>query len=348
MAGVGVLSAVATVAVFAGSCTTTPPLVRPTTHAAPLTGTILAVGGESRSIVRYALPSEAATMIDSPIGDEAANRGTFEGMSGSGGSAAFVAVNGSSAGTWVVPPDGSGPASVDEPLRVDTPREPVIAIGDARAAVATCTGVWTTPLRRAAGWMRVGKGCWVAVGPGGQVAFSPDGDAVVSLRPGRELPRKLFRLNELRGELGTGSATPVLVGNAAWNAHDGMAFSIRAGDQLGVFVRTPNGETVRALQEPYSNTFRAPRVAWRPGGGLLAIADDVGPGGSVLRVFEPSTGALRAAALDPLGFSGMEWSPDGRAIAILTGSSALLVVDPNGEWISRVKTDWKGLLAWTS
>jgi hypothetical protein len=348
MARVGVLPAIVTMAVFTGACTTTPLTAPPTSRAVPLTGTILAVGGEPRSIVRYVLPSEAATTIDSPIGDEAANRGTFEGMSGRDGSAAFVAVNGGSARTWLVPPDGSGPVSADEPLPVGTSREPVIAIGDARAAVATCAGVWTTPLRRPAGWVSVGKSCWVAVGPGGEVAFSPDGDAVVSIARGRGLPRQLFLLNGLRSELGAGSATPVLVGDAAWSAHDGMAFSVRAGDQLGVFVRRPNGGIVRALQEQYSNTFRTPRLAWRPGGGLLAIADDVGPGGSVLRMFDPSTGTLHAAALDPLGFSGMEWSPDGSAIAILTGSSALLVVDPNGEWISRVKTDWKGLLAWTS
>jgi hypothetical protein len=348
MARVGVLPAIVTMAVFAGACTTTPPNAPPTFRAAPLTGTILAVGGESKSIVRYVLPSEAATTIVSPLGDEAANRGTFDGISGGVGSATFVAVNGRSARTWVVPPGGTGTSSVAEPLHLGTSRETVLAIGDGRAAVATCAGVWTTPLQPRARWVRLGKGCWVAVGPGGEVAFSRDGDAVVSIAPGRGVPRQLFRLHDLRGVLGTTSASPVLVGNTAWTAHDGMAFSVRAGDQLAVFVRTPDGEIVPALQEQYSNTFRVPRLAWRPGGGLLAIADDVGPGGSVLRVFDPSTGTLRAAALDPLGFSGMEWAPDGSAIAILTGSSALLVVDPNGEWISRVKTDWKGLLAWTS
>jgi hypothetical protein len=348
MAKVGVLPAVVTMAVFAGSCTTTPPSAPPSSGAVPLTGTILAVGGGSRSIVRYALPSEAATTIDSPIGDEAANRGTFDGTSGTSGSATFVAVNGGSARTWVMPPDGTGPASVAQSLPVGTSREPVISIGDATAAVATCEGVWTTPLQHPGRWVRLGKGCWVAVGPGGEVAFSPDGDAVVSVVSGRGLPRQLFRVHDLRGELGTGFATPALLGGAAWSAHDGMAFSVRAGDQLAVFVWRPDGEIVPALQEQYSNTFRVPRLAWRPGGGLLAIADDVGPGGSVLRVFDPSTGTLRAVALDPLGFSGMEWSPDGSSIAILTGSSALLVIDPSGEWISRVKTDWKGLLAWTS
>jgi hypothetical protein len=348
MARVGVLPAIVATAVFTGACTTTPPTVPPTSRAVPLTGTILAVGGESKSIVRYALPSEAATTIVSPLSDEAANRGTFDGLSGGTGSATFVAVNGGSAGTWVVPPDGTGTASVAEPLPLGAAREPVLAIGDGGAAVATCTGVWTTPLQPPARWVRIGKGCWVAVGPGGEVAFSPDGDAVVSIAPGRGHPRQLFRLHDLRGLLGTASARPVLVGDTAWTARDGMAFSVRAGDQLAVLVRTPDGEIVPALQEHYSNTFRVPRLAWQPAGSLLAIADDVGPGGSVLRVFDPTTGTLRAAALDPLGFSGMEWSPDGSAIAILTGSSTLLVVKPNGEWISRVGTDWKGLLAWTS
>jgi WD40 repeat protein len=158
----------------------------------------------------------------------------------------------------------------------------------------------------------------------------------------------LFRLAALRSDLGSGSAAPVLVGGSAWSERDGLAFSVRAGDQLGVFVRTPEGTIVEALQEPYANTFRTPRLAWRPGGGTLAIADDVGPGGSVLRLFDPSADSLRTIALDPLGFAGMAWSPDGGTIAVLTGSSALLVVDPSGRWIVRVKTDWKGLIAWTS
>jgi hypothetical protein len=348
MARAGVLPAVVTVAVLAGSCTSTPPPVRPKPSTVPLVGTIVAVGGAPMSIVRYALPAETATTIDSPIGDEAANRGTFQGIPGPDGAAEFITVDAGKARVFELPAEVPGPTGIGDPLPVGPSSQPSLSIEDGKVAVATCSGVWTTPVRRSARWDRVGTGCWAVVGPAGELAFSPTGDSVVSLPVGGRRPRTLFRLDDLRGDLGTGSATPVLVGDAAWSAREGLAFSVRAGDQIAVFVRTPDGRILEASQERYANTFRAPRLAWEPGGGLLAIADDVGGGGSVLRVFDPSSGDLRAAALDPLGFSGLAWSPDGRAIAILTGSSALLMVDPNGEWISRVKTDWKGLLGWTS
>jgi hypothetical protein len=337
-----------TVALAAISCTSSSPPAGPTAGPLPLSGTIVAVGGASASIVRYVFPAERATTIDSPIGDEAANRGTFEGVAQGGGASAFVTLDGGQARAWRLTPDASGPSALEGALPAGTSSDSTLGIGQDRAAVATCDGVWTTSLRGHTGWERVGSGCWTAVGPSSDVALVSDG-AVIAPRPGGAGPsRTLFRLDDLRRPLASDAATPVLVGDAAWDEEDGLAFSARAGDQLGVFVLTPDGTLVKVLQERYSNTFRVPRLSWQPGGGMLAIADDVGPGGSVLRLFDPTTGELRAAALDPLGFTGMEWSPDGTAIAILTGSSALLVVDPTGRWIARVKTDWKGLLAWTS
>jgi hypothetical protein len=333
---------------LAGSCTSGPEAAprRSAPSPVPLAGTLLAVGGGTPSIVRYAFPGGTVARVPSPIDAEAANRGSFAGVATGDGDATLVATVGGDARAWTLAPGAEALAPAAGPLPLGHAEEPTLALEGATAAVATCAGVWSASIGTGGPWRRVGSGCWTAVGPNGEIAFSPDAERIVAAGADGRGPRTLVRLDGLRGSLGV-DATPDLIGNAAWDEGDGLAFTVRAGDQAAVFVRAPDGRTREVLQERYANTFRAPRLAWRPGGGLLAIADDVGPGGSVLRIFDPTSDELRAIALDPLGFSGLAWAPDGSSIALLTGSSALLVLDPDGRWLDRVATDWKGLVAWT-
>jgi len=331
-----------------GSCTSGPGVTsrRSGPSPVPLAGTLLAVGGGTPSIVRYAFPRGTVTRVPSPIDQEASNRGLFAGAAGTGGEATLVAAVAGHARAWTLAAGAEALAPAAGALPLAHAEEPTLALEGATAAVATCAGVWSTSIGGQGRWHRVGDGCWTAVGPDGEVAVAPGGDRIVALDPDGRGAQTLVRLDRLRGTLGV-DTVPELVGDGAWDGGDGLAFTVRAGDQIAVFVRSPDGRIREALQERYANTFRTPRLAWRPGGGLLAIADDVGPGGSVLRVFDPATAELRAIALDPLGFAGLAWAPDGGSIALLTGSSTLLVVRPDGRWLARVSTDWKGLVAWT-
>jgi hypothetical protein len=342
------LPAITVISMLAGSCTasTSPPAPRRVEIA--LTGEIVAVGSTPppSSIVEYRLPGAVATMMTSPIGEEAANRSAFAGIPIDGGSA-FVVADGGTARAYRIPAGGSDPAPIGPKLRIGSRIEPMLGIGPDAAVVSTCTGVWVMPLSGSKPWTRVGDGCWAALAPDARsVAYSPDG-RFVELQPiGEDTgPSRLFDLADLRPDLG-GTSRPRLVGAPAW-APQGLAFSVRAGDQLGIFVREPSGMIVEVLQERYSNTFRVPRLVWQPGGDALAISEDVGASRGVLRLFDPGTSELRVVALDAVGFAGLLWAPDGRTIAALTGTSALLLIDAEGHWLSRVKTDWKGLLAWT-
>ena len=87
-----------------------------------------------------------------------------------------------------------------------------------------------------------------------------------------------------------------------------------------------------------------PHVAWQPGGGLLAIADDVSPSGAVLRLFDPAPGKLSAIALATVGFAGTAWAPDGASVALVTGAGELVVVDLEGTWLLQRETEWRGVL----
>ena len=90
----------------------------------------------------------------------------------------------------------------------------------------------------------------------------------------------------------------------------GLAFFVRAGDQLGVFVRTDAGDMVEVLQERYTNVYRVPRLAWQP-----AAADprDLrrrrAETGAVLRVFDMSTGDLQALSMFPVGYAACSGRP---------------------------------------
>jgi hypothetical protein len=88
-------------------------------------------------------------------------------------------------------------------------------------------------------------------------------------------------------------------------------------------------------------------LAWQPNGTILAISDDVGSAGPILRTFDTVDGNLSAVGSDVIGFAGMAWSPRGDALAVLTSASALIVVRLDGTWLLRRETDWQRLLSWT-
>jgi hypothetical protein len=239
-------------------------------------------------------------------------------------------------------------APVGPPLPVTAGDEPLLSIGSHAAVVSDRRGVWILPLPGASRWLLAGTGTWAAVDATGlTVVYSSDGrHALVRKVHGDAGPKPLFDTAGLRRSLGPGATQPRLVGSPAWGPA-GLAFLVRAGDQLAVFIRDAGGRIDKVLQETYANQFRVPHVVWQPSGTLLAIADDVSPSGAVLRIFDPAASTLRAVSLAPLGFAGTAWAPDGRSIALLTGSGELVVVNLAGGWLLQRETDWRGLLAWS-
>jgi hypothetical protein len=327
------------------SCTAdAPPPQRP--GPPPLGGRLLSLTSDqaASSLIRYRPADASSVTVDVPIDPEAVNRATIAGVTTSDASL-FVAANSRALQAYSLPVGSGGIERVGPPLDVRADQLPSVQITEAGALVATCDDVRVLPLPAADAWRSVGPGCWAGLDPDGTgVALSPDGRHVVRrpLDGGGEQP--LFELSELSRSLAT-DARPRLVGAPAWGPQ-GLAFFVRAGDQLGVFVRDPSGRIVEVLQEVYTNVYRVPRLAWQPGGTVLAISDDVGPHQAVLRAFDSATGELRALSMFPVGYAGMEWSPDGGSLAVLTGTGALLVVDLEGNWLLRRETDWRELLGW--
>jgi hypothetical protein len=334
------------VGVLSVSCTTaTPPA--PSHAPAALPGTMLAVTSDqtASSIVRYGPADATSANLDSPIDPEAVNRSTIAGVATSTGSL-FVVANSRALQAFELPAGAAAAEPLGPSLRVRSDQEPTVQISEAGAVVATCREISVLPLPAADRWRSVGPGCWGALDPSGsRVAVGSAGGHVLlhTFDTGRT-PSLLFDLSDLSGTLDT-DAPVELVGAPAWGP-EGIAFFVRAGDQLGVFVRTDAGDMVEVLQERYTNVYRVPRLAWQPDGTMLAISDDVGPNPAVLRVFDMATGDLRALSMFPVGYSGIQWAPDGASIAVLTGTGALIVVDLNGTWLLRRETDWKQLLGW--
>jgi hypothetical protein len=333
------------IGVFVTACTGAAP--PPPSHAPPaLPGELLSVTSDqtASSLVRYRPADASSATIDSPIDPEAVNRSTVAGVSTADGSL-FVVANTRALQAYALPAGATQVEELGPALEVRADQVPSLAISGAGATVATCDDVRVLPLPAADRWRSLGPGCWAALDPSGEsVAVSPDGREVVRrpLDGGRDAP--LFELSDLAEPLGT-DVPARLVGVPSWGPQ-GLAFFVRAGDQLGVFVREDSGALVEILQERYTNVYRVPRLAWQPDGTVLAISDDVGPNTAVLRVFDTATGRLRALSMFPVGYAGMQWAPDGSSLAVLTGTGALLVVDLDGSWLLRRETAWRELLGW--
>jgi hypothetical protein len=322
--------------------TTAPP---PSPTPPPLPGDLLSITSDqsASSLVRYRPADASSETIASPIDPEAVNRSTLAGVSTADGSL-FVAANTRSLQVYSLPGGDTQVAELGPALGVRADQDPSIQVSEHGVVVATCDDVWFLPLPTDDRWSGLGPGCWAALSPDGtSVATSPDGRRVVQHSRNGPTPT-IFELSDLKESLGT-DAAPRLIGVPSWGPQ-GLAFFVRAGDQLGIFVREDSGDITEVLQERYTNVFRVPRLAWQPGGTMLAISDDVGPNTAVLRVFDMETGELRALSMFPVGYTGMQWAPDGASLAVLTGTGALLVVDLNGTWLLHREADWRGLLGW--
>jgi hypothetical protein len=328
------------------SCTSSAPTT--TRHAPPpLPGELLSVTTDqtASNLIRYRPADASSQTLDSPIDPEAVNRSTIAGVAAADGSL-FVTANSKALQAYALPAGADTAQPLGPSLDVRSKQDPAVQISPSGALVATCDDVQVLPLPAADRWISAGAGCWAALDPeGANVAIEAGGVVVQrSLDGGRDRP--LFALADLAGPLGT-RAPPRLVGAPSWGPQ-GLAFFVRAGDQLGVFVRTDAGDMVLVLQERYTNVYRVPRLAWQPDGTSLAISDDVGPFSAVLRTFNMKTGSLHALSLFSVGYSGMQWAPDGTSIAVLTGTGVLLVVDLGGDWLLRRETDWNELIGWSA
>lgn len=343
--------AIASLACLAGvlvmtACTSSAPPPPPPAPP-PLPGLLLSVSSDqtASSLIRYR-PADASTeTIESPIDPEAVNRGTIASVTTAEGSL-FVAANSRALQAFAIPAGASEVEELGPPLNVRADDEPVLEVSEAGVVVTTCDDARVLPLPEADRWIDIPPTCWAALDPAGpRVAFATAGGHVLLNRlDGEREPSLLFDLDDLRALLGT-DATPRLVGAPSWGPQ-GLAFFVRAGDQLAVFLRDETGRLVEVLQEEYANVYRVPRLAWQPGGTVLAISDDAGPNTAVLRVFDTKAGELRALSMFPVGYAGIQWAPDGTSLAVLTGTGVVLVVDLNGDWLLRRETAWKQLLGW--
>ncbi len=305
----------------------------------------MSAGPSDTSLVRYTLADGSAKTVAAPIDPEAVNRGTLTGAGAIHGELILTA-NGASTRLFRAGIGDAAATPVGPALAVRSRAASLLGIGARAAVVADCRGVWILPLPGARRWVRRGEGCWAALAPeGGAIVYSPDGHHVVQRSMSGGAAEPLFDVRALLRSFAT-SAAPMLVGVPAWGAA-GLAFMARAGDQFAVFVRNGNGTITEVLQETYANVFRVPRIAWEPGRNLLAIADDVSPSGAVLRVYDPATETLRALMLSPVGFAGIAWAPEGGAIATLSGTGQLVVVDLDGRWLVRRDSNWKRLIGWS-
>jgi hypothetical protein len=343
------LAVSAATSVIGAGCTGAPSSVQTTEAPVGLFGSIdsLVATSSASSIERMDLSSGEVFTVKAPVPVEAVNLGAVASWTGSGRSW-LVAAGEHDVQTYEVTP-GRSPVPVGPKLRFSG-SSPEIAIGSSGAVVATCRGVFTRSLTTTGDWVRAGEGCWAAVSDDGHsLAYSPDGRHLVigSFDGSNQGPTQTVDLERaLRPLLGGQASDLRLVGRPAWS-DAGLAFVVRARGQVAIFVRQPSGKIVKVLQEVDANTYREPRLAWQPNGTALAISDDVGPAGAVLRIFDTSDGSLRAVGADVIGFAGLLWSPDGEALAVLTSASALVVLALDGTWLLRRETDWKRLMSWT-
>jgi WD40 repeat protein len=284
--------------------------------------------------VREATVRSAGGDVRSPLASAAA-------VSGDGLTAVAVTARGTASAFRLTPGQSAAPVGPAYDGRAQADYRSLAVAGDL-VVVADCDAVVVLDTTGSSGWRPVGRGCWAAPSPdGADVVFSPDGIHVFERSLEATRARALFDIHGL--DLGTRDPARFF-GAPAWGP-DGIAFAVVAGTQAAVYLRSSDGSLVRLLQERLLKTVRPPILAWQPNGRLLAMMDDLGSGG-VLRTFDAASGTGRVVALDPLGFQGLAWSPDGSSLATLTSGHFLLVVGTDDVWRARVYATWDGVLGW--
>jgi catechol 2,3-dioxygenase-like lactoylglutathione lyase family enzyme len=304
----------------------------------------LGIEGTRANVTTLDLASGAAGSVRSSIPAELVN---FGAVAATRDAEWFVGAERHEAHVYHVAGDGSlKVVSPGLPLHGST--EPTVAIAPGAAAVATCRGVFGLAFPSSTRWARLGSGCWVALSDDGRsLAYSPDGHRLV-IRPfvGAHATSSIDLNTELAPLLGFRDPNLELVGQPAWGPQ-GLAFALQTKDQIAVVVRDPSGRMIEVLQENLANRFGEPLLAWQPNGTILAIGDDVGHAGPILRLFDTADRSHGAIGSDVIGFAGLAWSPSGDALSVLTAGSALIVMTPDGTWLLRRETDWRRLLSWS-
>jgi hypothetical protein len=178
---------------------------------------------------------------------------------------------------------------------------------------------------------------------------------------GGRAPEIIFDLDEVRGLRGAGVPRPrafemafgprgiaVSVGDSFEAPEHGAVIVLPMPDGPGGAPADPD---LVVLGEAYPST-----LAWQRGGRLLAFLACVncfagfGFGqderiGEV-HVYDAATGASRQVAAGDDTMTGLVWSPDGRALATLSGPNELLIVSARGRVIGRrpvqgLPWDWR-------
>ena len=106
---------------------------------------------------------------------------------------------------------------------------------------------------------------------------------------------------------------------------------------IAVVVRDPSGHVQTVVREIYVSKSRMPRFAWQPQGSLLAIADNVGPGGGVLRLFELvwHRDALADFTSQPGGWMG--------AVIVVACSAVIHEALHAWAWHTFARVPWRSL-----
>ena len=331
--------AVALIAFASAACTSSPSETPP--EPPDVAGAIFAVSTvETAPLVRFDMPSLELTPSGTVPSDPAASSAS---VAASGDIVVGLISRGGAARVFHVGRAGST-EQIGPTLRVASDERPSIVVVAGTAVVADCSAVRVLDIAQPSGWRRVGTGCSSGLSAdGASVVFSPDGRSVVSCVLPCERPREIVDADAIASTIPDAEPWRIF-GPIAWS-EVGVAFTAKSGERVGFFVADPNGQVETVAREEPQDRSSTPVLAWDPTGALLAIVDNLGTGGT-LRLFDPSTGAQRVIALDPLAFDGLAWSPDGTALGTITSADAFLVVGTDERWRLRVETTWSELLAW--
>jgi hypothetical protein len=339
---------VASTGLLLPACTGTASRLTPAAQEPAISGTILAVGTTpGKELIEYDLGTRTAEAVDAPTGlARASATGGFAAEPAGPGVANLLLVRASRGAVYRLQL-GAAPSRIGSELALPTPSAGVSsAVSGHSALVGSCSGIWVLSIAPGSRWKPVGKSCWATLSPDATSLAVLVGGQAQAMPLGKGHTRPLFDVADA-SLLAFGTRSGRLIERPSWGS-GGMAFGLRYGNQVAIEVLQPSGKLLNVFREQYDNKFRTPVFAWQPGGRLLAILDDMGPNAGVIRLFDPQSTRLWTVALDPIGFSGLIWSPDGRSLATLTSAHALLVMGLNGTWRLRTATNWMNLVAWIS